>query len=72
MNHIQVDSEKLYYLGVAIGGTIVFPLLIIVGVYFMWTAVGLSFLAGIGVLLITAAINFCVGNGYFKSEINKF
>ena len=66
MNHIQVDSEKLYYLGIAMGGTMIFPLLIIVGIYFMWAAVGWSFLAGVGVLLVTTAITFCVGGAYFQ------
>ncbi len=66
VNHIQVDSDKLYNLGLAMGGTMILPLLIGVGIYFMWAAVGISFLAGIGVLIIMGAVNFCVGKSYFK------
>ena len=65
VNHIQVDSDKLYNLGVAMGGVVILPLLIGVGIYFMWAAVGISFLAGIGVLVIMGAVNFCVGKAYF-------
>ncbi len=66
INHIQVDSQKLYYLGMAVGGVVVLPLMIGVGIYFMWAAVGYSFVAGIGVLVIMSGVNFVVGKKYFK------
>jgi len=68
VNHIQVDSDKLYNLGIAMGGVVILPLLIGVGIYFMYAAVGISFLAGIGVLIIMGAVNFCVGKSYFAAQ----
>lgn len=66
MNHIQVDSEKLYYLGMALGGAISLPLLIAAGVYFMYAAVGISFLSGVGVIVLMGLLNFVVGNKYLE------
>ena len=65
VNHIQVDSEKLYYLGLALGGVITLPILIAAGVFLMYSAVGISFLSGIGVIFIMGLINFAVGKKYF-------
>ena len=45
VNHIQVDSEKLYELEVAIGGSMTMPLLIAIGLYFMYIAVGIFILS---------------------------
>jgi len=52
-------------LGLAIGGAMTLPILIGVGIYFMWMAVGIAFLSGIGVLLIMTGVNFIVGKTYF-------
>jgi len=66
VNHIQVDSGKLFNLGIGIGGSIVLPISIAIGIYFMWAAVGISFLSGIGVLIIMSGVNFWIGMKFFK------
>jgi len=66
VNHIQVDSQKLFNLGMGIGGSFVLPVAIGVGIYFMYAAVGISFLAGIGVLIIMSGVNFLIGMKFFK------
>jgi len=70
VNHLQVDSEKLYYLGLALGGVMTLPILIGVGIYFMWMAVGIAFLSGIGVLLIMTLVNFIVGKTYLTYHLS--
>lgn len=66
INHIQVDSQKLQLLGEALGNVIALPILILVGIYLMYSAAGLSFLAGIGVLLIMVVVILFVGRRYTK------
>ena len=66
VNHIQVDSGKLFYLGMGIGHTLLLPMTLTVGVYFMWAAVGISFLSGIGVLVLIGILNFVISKNWFK------
>ena len=68
VNHIQVDSDTLYELGIATGGSMTMPLLIAIGLYFMYVAVGISFLAGVGVLLIMTLINYVINKKYLKVQ----
>jgi len=65
VNHLQVDSATLFYLGMGVGGTIVLPFTLGIGIYFMWAAVGISFLSGIGILILVGIANFVLGNRYF-------
>jgi len=64
INHIQVDTEKLYSLGLALGSAVTLPVLIGVGIYFMYMAVGIAFLPGIGVILLMTIVNFLVGKRF--------
>ena len=66
VNHIQVDSEKLFYLGMGVGHTLLLPITVSVGIYFMWAAVGISFLSGIGVLIVVSGINYILSKQDFK------
>jgi len=66
VNHIQVDSEKLFYLGNGIGHTLLLPMSIVVGIYFMWDAVGISFLSGIAVLGLNAIVNYYISKKDYK------
>jgi len=61
-----VDSDKLFYLGNGIGGSIILPMTVSVGIYFMWTAVGLSFLSGIGVLVLVTILNYYFSKKFFR------
>lgn len=66
VNHLQVDSATLFYLGMGVGGTIVLPFTLGIGIYFMWAAVGISFLSGIGVLIVVSGINYILSKQDFK------
>jgi len=64
VNHIQVDSETLYYMGMGLTNIVVLPISIGLGIYFMWSAVGVAFLAGLGMLILIGGINFFVSIKY--------
>jgi len=66
VNHIQVDSNRLTYLAWQLSNILNLPLIFGVGIYFMWAAVGISFLSGLGVLLIMGLVNFIFSKVYGK------
>ena len=49
-----------------IGGTITLPITICIGIYFMWSAVGTSFLSGLGILIIASIVNCFISSKYLK------
>jgi len=49
-----------------IGGTIILPITLGIGIYFMWAAVGISFLSGIGVLILVGLVNYLASTKSFK------
>jgi len=66
VNHIQVDSERLNYTAWDLANVITLPVVLSVGIYFMWVSVGISFLSGLGVILVMSLINFVFSKMYFK------
>jgi hypothetical protein len=47
-------------------GIFVFPASMLIGFYFMYTSVGLSFLSGIGVIAVMAGVNYVLGKKYLE------
>jgi len=70
VNHIQVDSMRLIYMAWQLTNIINLPVIFGAGIYFMWAAVGISFLSGVGVLIIMGLINFGFSKIYSK-YVNK-
>ena len=66
VNHIQVDSGRMDYAAWHLSNVINLPIVLGVGIYLMWEAVGISFLSGIGVLALMSLINIFWGKFYFK------
>ena len=66
VNHIQVDSARLTYMAWQLTNIINLPVTFGVGIYFMWAAVGISFLSGLGVLIIMGFVNFLFSKIYSK------
>jgi len=66
VNHIQVDSDRLNYAAWDLANVITLPVVLGVGIYFMWVSVGISFLSGLGVILVMSLINFLFSKMYFK------
>ena len=66
INHIQVDSERLSYTAWDLSHVITLPVVLSVGIYFMWASVGISFLSGLGVILIMSLVNFGFTRIYFE------
>lgn len=66
VNHIQVDSQKLSEIGWILEGFFVVPISMAIGFYFMYTSVGLSFLTGIGVILLMMWLNYGIGKKFLR------
>jgi len=66
VNHIQVDSQRLTYAAWELTSVINLPVTLGVGIYLMWVSVGITFLSGLGVILVMSLINFVFSKIYFK------
>ena len=64
VNNFQIDSEKLYELSRSISEVVVLPLMLIIGIYFMYAAVGISFFGGVGVVLLMSLVNLLISKKY--------
>ncbi|CAD8105461.1 unnamed protein product [Paramecium primaurelia] len=68
INLMQVDAGKLqfvtYYLGVAL----LVPIQLILTVYLMFVYIGLSFLGGFGIMILTAVWNTLIGKFLMKYQ----
>lgn len=64
VNYMQVDSQKLRDLPYFIGGVVFLPIQIGLAIFIMYEVIGISFLAGIGALIVTFVFNFLIGK-YF-------
>ena len=66
VNHIQVDSSRLSYAAWDLANVINLPVTLGIGIYLMWVSVGITFLSGLGVILVMSLINFVFSKIYFK------
>ncbi len=66
VNHIQVDSQRLTYAAWELTNVISLPVTLGIGIYLMWVSVGISFLSGVGIILIMSLINTIFSKIYFK------
>src|SRR5689334_18505883 len=66
VNHIQVDSMRLQKFGTVVEGFTSIPMMIIMGFYFMYSAVGLSFFAGFGVIAVNIVVNIAIGKKLYQ------
>lgn len=64
VNYMQVDSQKLRDLPYFIGGVIFLPLQLGIAIFIMYEVIGISFIAGVGVMLITFVFNLIISK-YF-------
>lgn len=75
INFSQVDSERMTDLGFQLASLLVTPIQIIGGIVLMYWFIGISFLSGIGVMLLTILITFFLSkfmvrynNGILKTK----
>ena len=66
VNHIQVDSQRLTYAAWELTNVISLPVTLGIGIYLMWVSVGISFLSGVGIILVMSLINTVFSKIYFK------
>lgn len=61
INYSQVDAERMTYMGFQLAAVILCPLEIVIGIILMYKFVGVSFLSGIGAMVLSIALTFFVG-----------
>lgn len=61
---MQVDSQKLRDLPYFIGGVVFLPLQLGIAISIMYEVIGISFIAGVGVMLITFVFNMIISKYY--------
>ena len=69
INYSQVDAQRLTFLGFYTSAVIFFPIQLGIGIYLMYSFIGLSFLAGIGVILLMAL--FILINSKLNAKANE-
>jgi hypothetical protein len=66
INNIQVDSEKIYYLAMTVGGSIILPIQILLGIFMLVYLIGFAIWSALLVIVVMGVINFSLGKIYFK------
>ena len=64
VNYMQVDANKLRDLPLFLGGVIFLPLQIAIAIFIMYEVIGVSFIAGIGAMVLTFIFNLAISK-YF-------
>jgi ABC-type multidrug transport system fused ATPase/permease subunit len=61
INLMQVDTSRLQWVGYYLAVVMFMPIQIVVALYLMFDFIGISFLAGLGVIFLTSIFNFLIG-----------
>ncbi|CAD8112763.1 unnamed protein product [Paramecium primaurelia] len=61
LNYMQVDTMKLQWFGWYLSQIMLMPLQIGISIYMMFKFIGIAFLGGLGVIILTAIFNIYVG-----------
>jgi len=66
INYSQVDAERLVSTGFQLSAVLTAPPQIIIGLVMMYYYIGISFLAGIGVMLVTIILTYITSKRSYK------
>jgi ABC-type bacteriocin/lantibiotic exporter with double-glycine peptidase domain len=69
INYSQVDAQRMTSLGFYMAVVIFFPLQLAIGIYLMYSFIGVSFLAGIGIIVIMSVFIFI--NSKINAKANE-
>ncbi|CAD8155775.1 unnamed protein product [Paramecium pentaurelia] len=69
LNYMQVDAMKLQWFGWYMSQIMLMPLQIAISIYMMFKFIGVAFLGGLGVILLTAIFNIFVGKKMMEYQI---
>lgn len=58
INYSQVDAQRMTYMGFQLASLLFTPFEVIIGLYLMYNFIGISFLSGVGVMVITVTCTF--------------
>ncbi len=58
INYSQVDAQRMTYMGFQLTSLIFTPIQVFIGLWLMYNFIGISFLSGIGVMVVTITFTF--------------
>ncbi len=58
INYSQVDAQRMTYMGFQLTALIFTPIQVVVGLWLMYNFIGVSFLSGVGVMILTILMTF--------------
>lgn len=58
INYSQVDAQRMTYMGFQLTALIFTPLQVIIGLWLMYSFIGISFLSGVAVMIMTITLTF--------------
>lgn len=70
INYSQVDAQRMTYMGFQLTALIFTPLQVILGLWLMYNFIGISFLSGIGVMILTITLTFVFSKISIKANEN--
>lgn len=70
INYSQVDAQRMTYMGFQLTALIFTPLQVIIGLWLMYNFIGISFLSGIGVMILTITLTFVFSKISIKANEN--
>jgi len=53
-----VDAQRMTYMGFQLTALIFAPIQVLIGLWLMYSFIGISFLSGVGVILVTIGFTF--------------
>lgn len=69
INYSQVDAQRMTYLGFYTSAVLFFPVQLGIGIYLMYSFIGVSFLAGIGIIILMGLFIFV--NSTLNAKANE-
>jgi len=70
INYSQVDAQRMTYMGFQLTALIFTPLQVIIGLWLMYNFIGISFLSGIGIMILTITLTFVFSKISIKANEN--
>jgi hypothetical protein len=58
INYSQVDAQRMTYMGFQLSAILFTPIQVLIGLWLMYSFIGISFLSGVGVMILTIGVTF--------------
>jgi ATP-binding cassette subfamily C (CFTR/MRP) protein 1 len=70
INYSQVDAQRMTYMGFQLTALIFTPIQVLIGLWLMYNFIGISFLSGVGVMVVTIFMTFVCAKISIKANEN--